>query len=100
LDKYIIKVLPRAHRDLDGFYEYIAQKLMEPDIAVKLTDALERAIFGLESMPQRGALRKIGVYANKGYRQVFVGNFAILYRIKESTKQVLIVTVRYAKSQF
>lgn len=99
-NKYAVKLLPRAYRDLDGIYAYITETLLEPGIAAKLVDSLEEAIFNLESMPQRGALRKTGAYANKGYRQLFVGNFTVLYRVEEAKKRVLIVTVRYSKSQF
>ena len=95
-----MKLLPRAYRDLDSIYAYLAETLLEPVIAVKLVDSLEEAIFSLESMPQRNALRKIGAYANKRYRQLFVGNFTILYRVEESKKRVLIVTIRYSKSMF
>jgi plasmid stabilization system protein ParE len=100
LDKYSVKLLPRAYRDLDKIYEYIAETLIEPGIALKSLDTLEDAIFSLEGMSQRGALRKTGAFANKGYRQLFVGNFTVLYRIEETAKRVLVVTVRYAKSQF
>jgi toxin ParE1/3/4 len=99
-DKYAVKLLPRAYRDLGDIYEYIAQTLIEPCIAAKLVESLEEAIFSLESMPQRGALRKTGAYAGKGYRQLFVGNFTVLYRVEEAKKQVLVVTVRYSKSRF
>jgi addiction module RelE/StbE family toxin len=99
-NRYIVKLLPRAYRDLDGIYEYVAKTLMEPGTAVKLIDALEEAIFSLESMPNRGPSRKRGMYANKGYRQLFVGNFTIVYRVVEAKRMVLIVTVRYSKSRF
>lgn len=99
-NKYAVKLLPRAYRDLDGIYEYITETLIERGIAAKLVDSLEEAFTSLESMPKRGALRKSGTYANKGYRQLFVGNFTILYRVEEAKKQVLIVTIRYSKSQF
>jgi len=99
-NKYAVKLLPRAYHDLDDIYAYIVETLMEPGIADKLIDSLEEAIFSLESMPRRGALRKTGAYANKGYRQLFLGNFTILYRIEEAKKRVLIVTVRYSKGQF
>ena len=99
-NKYSVKLLPRAYRDLDGIYEYIAETLIEPGIAVKLVDSLEEAIFSLESIPQRGALRKTGAYADKGYRQLFVGNFTVVYRVAEAKKRVLVVTIRYSKSQF
>ena len=99
-NKYTIKLLPRAYRDLDGIYEYIAETLMEPGIALKLVETLEESIFSLESMPRRGALRKTGAYANKGYRQLFVGGFTVVYCAAEGKKRVLVVTVRYSKSQF
>ena len=100
-NKYSVKLLPRAHRDLDGIYTYIAETMIEPGIAAKLVDTLEEAIFSLESMPHRGALRKMGDYANKGYRQLFVGNFTVVYRVAEPKKRVvLVVTIRYSKSQF
>ena len=99
-NKYAVKLLPRAYRDLDGMYAYIAETLIEPGIAAKLVDSLEEAIYSLEFMPKRGALRKTGAYANKGYCQLFVGNFTVLYRIEEVKKRVLIVTIRYSKSQF
>lgn len=95
-----MKLLPRAYRDLDSIYVYLAETLLEPVIAVKLVDSLEEAIFSLESMPRRNALRKTGAHANKGYRQLFVGNFTILYRIEEVKKRILIVTIRYSKSKF
>lgn len=99
-NKYAVKLLPRAYRDLDGIYEYIAETLIEPGIAAKLVDSLEEAIFSLESMPKRGTLRKAGAYTGKGYRQLFIGNFTVLYRVEEAKKWVLVVTVRYSKSQF
>ena len=100
MDKYAVKLLSRAYRDLDGIYAYIAEALLEPSTAQKLLNTMEEAIFSLEELPQRGAPRKNGAYANKGYRQLFIKNFTVIYRVDEAKKQVIIVTVRYSKSQF
>lgn len=100
MDKYIVKLLPRTYRDLDSIYAYIAETLLEPGTAQKLLDTLEEAILSLEILPDRGTIRKVGVYSGKGYRQLFVGSFTVVYRIDEVQKQVIIVTVRYSKSQF
>jgi hypothetical protein len=54
----------------------------------------------LESFPYRGAEWKIGLYANKGYRQLFLKNFSLIYRVEEDKKYVIIVTVRYSRSYF
>ncbi len=98
--KYNVKVTPRALRDLDGIYSYIAKEILEPETASNMIGLLEEAILSLEELPYRGAERKIGAYANKGYRQLFVKNYTIVYAISESKRQVIIYTVKYTPSKF
>lgn len=43
----------------------------------KMADILDNVILSLQEMPYRGAVRKVGNYANKGYRQIFINNFTI-----------------------
>ncbi len=100
MDKYIVKLYARAYRDLDGIYSYIANNLLEPITAGNMIDALEEAIYSLETFPERGAVRRVGVYANGDYRQLFVKNYVIVYRVHKDKKEVHIVTVRYAPSNF
>ncbi len=100
MDKYVVKLYPCAYRDLDAIYSYIADHLSEPLAAERLIDALEEAIYSLEAFPERGAVRKIGAYANQDYRQIFVKNYTVIYRVLKESKEVHIVTVRYAPSQF
>ena len=99
-DKYTVKLMSRALRDLDGIYAYIAKALLEPETALKLVDTLEGEILTLDSMPYRCPERQTGAYANKGYRQLLVKNYTVVYRIDEKQKAVIIVTVRYSPSQF
>ena len=100
MDKYKVKLLARANRDLDEIYDYIVEEFKEIETAERLADSLEAAILSLDEMPYRGAVRRVGAYANKGYRQLFVKNFTILYRIDEKMKMVIVVTVRYTPSNF
>ena len=100
LNKYIIKLYARAYRDLDNIYTYIAKSLLEPGTAEKVAEELEQAILSLEILPERGAIRRTGIYANQGYRQLFVKNYVIIYRVLKREKEVHIVTVRYAPSDF
>ena len=100
VDEYTVKMLDCAYRDLDGIYDYIANTLVEPGVALTIIDDIENAILSLDSMPHRCPERKIGVYANQGYRQMFVGNYTALFRIDETKKHVVIVTIRYSSSQF
>lgn len=100
MDKYTVKLLPKAYRDIDEIYGYILQEFKEPQIAVKIVKLIEDTILGLEVFPRRGAERKVGVYANRGYRQLFVKNFTVVYRIDEKKNCVIIVTVKYSPSNF
>ena len=100
LDKYEVKILSKALRDLDSIYTYIARSLLEPDVAARLIDELEEQILSLEYMPYRCPERRTGAYAGKGYRQLLVKNYTVIYRIDESAKEVLIVAVCYSRSNF
>ena len=100
MDKYVVKLYARAYRDLDAIYTYIAGNLLEPDTALDMADELESAIFSLEQLPERGAVRRAGAYANGNYRQLFVKNYAVIYRVLKQKKEVHIVTVRYIPRNF
>lgn len=73
-------------RDLDGIYDYIAYRLLEPETALKLVSRIENAVLSLETMPYRCPERKRGAYANRGYRQFFVENYMVIFRIDEVKK--------------
>lgn len=100
MDKYDVKLLPKAYRGIDCIYGHISEEFKAPETAKGIIDDMEETILSLETYPFRGAERKVGVYANKGYRQLFAKNFTVLYRIDEKEKSVIIVTVRYSPSQF
>lgn len=100
MDKYSVVLTSRAQRDLDGIYAHIAGNLLAPETALKLADRIESEILSLEQVPNRCPERRNGIYAGKGYRQLFVENYTIVFRIDKQKKQVVVVTVRYSKSKF
>ncbi|MBR1761238.1 MAG: type II toxin-antitoxin system RelE/ParE family toxin [Schwartzia sp.] len=100
MDKYTVKILPAAFEQMDKIYAYIAQNLCAKDAAQNLLDKLDGAIRSLKMLPERGAVRKVGKYANKGYRQLLVDNFIIVYRMDTKGKRVIIVAVQYSRRKF
>lgn len=98
MEQYEVLLSPKALRNLDAIYAYIAHELREEGTAEALIDALETGIFSLEQMPYRCPERTVGAYANRGYRHLFVKNYTIIYRIQEKQKKVIIVTVVYSRS--
>ena len=97
---YAVKLMNRAVQDLDGIYRYVSDALQAPRTAGDLIDTLEAGILSLQNMPYRCPERRQGAYANRGYRQLLVKSYTVIYRVDEENKQVLIVTVRYSRSQF
>lgn len=100
MTKYSVKLMQRASCNLDDIYNHIADDFKEIGTAEKMADALEDAILNLDEMPYRCSIRRTGAFADRGYRQLFVKNFTIVYRIDEVRKMVMIVTVRYTPSSF
>ena len=91
MDKYTVLISPQAYRDIDETYEYIRTELFAEKAALDLVDDIE---------PDRGAERKVGIYAGKGYRQLFVKNYTIVYRVEDLSKTVMIITVKFSHQNF
>ena len=53
MDKYSVKLMSRALRDLDNIYAYISHVLLEPETALNLAGRIEDALLTLEQMPYR-----------------------------------------------
>ena len=100
MDEYRVKIMSRAVQDINGIYEYIATEIQEPETALHMVDRIEQAILSLEQMPFRCPERKTGIYKDQGYRQIFAGNYTIVFRINEMEKTVIVVTVQYTPRRF
>ena len=60
--------------------------LREPGTALNLVGRIEDAILSLETMPYRCPERKRGAYANRGYRQLFVENYTVVFGLMKQRK--------------
>lgn len=100
MDKYAIKLTNRARKDLEGIFRYVTEALQEPKTAQNLIDTLESEIMTLATMPNRCPERRRGIYANKGYRQLLVKNYTVIFKAEEDRGLVRIVTIRYSRSNF
>lgn len=95
LDKYKVKINPKAIRDLDSIYEYIAKEKLSPENAGGQIERIKRAILNLSIFPGAHQERMEGRYAGKGYRQLLIDNYVAVFRIDERSKTVCVVTVQY-----
>lgn len=95
MDKYNVKLNPRAFRDLDDIFAYIALEKLSPENAKGQTDRIKKKLKTLETFPQAHQERMEGRYAGKNYRQLIIDNYIAIYRIDEETKTVHVVTIQY-----
>ena len=95
LDKYKVKINPRAIHELDGIYQYIASEKLAPDNAKGQIDRIKKAILNLDTFPQSHQERNEGRYAGKSYRQLLIDNYIVIFRIDETNKIVYVVTIQY-----
>ena len=95
MDKYKVKMNPRAIRELDSIYGYIANEKMAPENARGQIDRIKMAILGLDTFPYSHQARNEGRFAEKGYRQLLVDNYIVIFRVDESNKTVYVVTIQY-----
>ena len=95
MDKYKIKINPRAIRELDNIYEYIAKEKLAPENAKGQIDRIKKAVLNLDTFPHSHQERNEGRYAGKGYRQLLIDNYITIFRIDETSKTVYVVTIQY-----
>lgn len=95
LDKYQVKITPRAIRELDGIYEYIANEKLATENANGQIQRIKQAILSLKTFPQSHQERNEGRYAGKGYRQLLIDNYIAIFRIDETHRTVYVITIQY-----
>ena len=95
MDKYKVKVNPRAISELDRIYKYIADDKLPPQNARGQVDRIKKAVLNLDTFPQSHQERNEGRYAGKGYRQLLIDNYVVIFRIDELHKTVYVVTIQY-----
>lgn len=95
MDKYKVKVNPRAIRELDHIYEYIANEKLDLENAKKQVERIKKAVLSLSTFPQSHQERNEGRYVGKGYRQLLIDNYIAIFCIDELHKTVYVVTIQY-----
>ena len=86
---------PKAYRDIDDIFSYIALEKQEPEIAERQTNRIWEALKSLRFLPQSHQDRLYGRYAKKGYKQLLIDSYIAIYKIDEKKKIVYIVTVQH-----
>ena len=86
MEKYKVLLYPKAFRDIDSIYAYIALEKLAPENAKSQTDRIWSAIEALDSFPSSHQDRQVGKYAGKGYKQLLIDHYVAIFKIDEPSK--------------
>ena len=94
---YRIRISGQADADLRGIYEYIAFHLRSVQNAARQLERLEKAIYALDTMPNRYAAYKKGKWEERALRRMPVDNYLVYYIPDEEKQTVEILRVLYGR---
>lgn len=95
MDEYKVKLTPRAYRDIEDIFTYIAVEKMAEENAGEQTYRIWRALEKLKFFPASHQDRIVGRYASQGYKQLLIDNYVAIFRIDKDRKTVYVITVQY-----
>ena len=84
--KYKIRYLPAAVRDLATILEYI--KKDNPDAALRLINEIDETILKLEDFPYMGVVPKDIRLKSLNYRMLIIENYLVFYIIKNDIVEI------------
>ena len=92
---YAVNVTQQARHDMKTIYEYIALTMMEPEIAKKQYTRIEKAIAGLDIMPERFRQYEKEPWQSRNLRIMPVDNFLAFYIVDNTGCVVTVIRIMY-----
>ncbi len=98
-DFYKVNITDVAKVELYEIYFYISYYLQESRIEHKILNKIEEKCLELTRNPYRCMKVRVKPH-NEIYYKLIIDNYIALYRIYETTKEVVIFRIVYAKSNY
>lgn len=92
---YSVTLTAQATSDLKDIFKYIAYDLQSPEIASGQLDRIEKAIFSLDTMPERFRVYDKPKWRERNLRIMSVDNYLVFYIPDHEKKMVSIMRVMY-----
>lgn len=86
MDKYRIKIYPRAKTDLKDIINYL--NTLSPQAALKYYDMIVENTGNLAEMPKRCPFVRDVALKAKGYRYLALENYLVFFVVKAETVQI------------
>ena len=97
---YRLKITEAAQSDIESIAEYISVQLDSKVAALDFLDEVDKCYFRLRENPYIFAKSSDARLEHEGYRKAHIKNYLLMFKIKESDKEVFIYRVFYGASNY
>ena len=92
---YEVRSTARARVDMKNIYSYIADTLLEPVIAEKQYSRIEKAVYSLDTMPERFRRYETEPWRSRNLRIMPVDNYLVFYTVDNKNQTVTVARIIY-----
>ena len=89
--KYAPIFLEHFEKELEELLDFLRNKYSRSYV-MRFIDHLSNSIDSILDFPNMGSVYE-GVYLFSGYRKLNIGNYFLLYRVKEESKKIFFVRI-------
>lgn len=94
MKQYTVEITNEALTDMEQIYNYIANDLLSPEIAMNQYDRIADAILTLDTLAERIRIMDAEPEHSRGIRRMLVDNYSVFYVVQG--EQVIVTDVLYS----
>jgi plasmid stabilization system protein ParE len=94
---FYVNFSEKAEFDILNIVEYIAEEKLNPQAAKRFHENINEKADLISRNPFIYPLSRNEKFREKGYRNAFIGNYLMFYRVDENDKIITITGVIYAR---
>lgn len=94
MKQYTVEITNEALTDMEQIYNYIANDLLSPEIAMNQYDRIADAILTLRTLAERIRIMDAEPEHSRGIRRMLVDNYSVFYVVQG--EKVIVTDVLYS----
>ena len=98
--KYNIIIEKYAQKDLESIYNYICNKLVNKEAAIKLLNKINEKFDYIALFPKSAPLIINNYVKNKNIRKLLIDNYIAFYEVDDIKNEIRIIRIMYGMQNY
>ena len=98
--KYNIIIEKYAQKDLESIYNYICNKLVNKEAAIKLLNKINEKFDSIALFPKSAPLIINNYVKNKKIRKLLIDNYIAFYEVDDIKNEIRIIRILYGMQNY